>query len=122
MDVQQGQDQGPNQGTRCKAHVFVDIFIFFLIRTIQGVYIDAQGRRVWDKDFFSHRGAPVEEEEEKEELHVSKRKKTIDFSKTLGVSVTDGDSRKVGFVCKICNHCSKDSSDYLDHLNDPSRM
>jgi len=89
------------------------------------VYIDAQGRRVWDKDFFSGKGQSTHEEEEeepKEELHVSKRKKRIDFSSTVGVSVFDGDARKVGFVCKICNHTCKDNLDYLDHLNDPSRM
>merc|ERR1712100_219101 len=76
------------------------------------------------KDFFSGKGqsVPEEEEEEKEELHVSKRKKRIDFSSTVGVSVFDGDARKVGFVCKICNHTCKDNLDYLDHLNDPSLL
>lgn len=79
---------------------------------------------MWDKEFFSGRGTAEQEEEEDEQevKHISDRKKPINFASTLGESVTDGDSRTVGFHCKVCNYTAKDSAAYLDHINMPSRM
>lgn len=77
---------------------------------------------MWDEEYFAGRRVTYEEEEDEDaETKPTKKKKPIDFSRSVGVTVTDGDIRSVGFHCKECNFRCKDSATFLDHTLSPSR-